>query len=101
VYVDVLNYGTVSHTFGLLVSGCILTHFNCNLSILYILTLMLKCRAMVECNLVLRRCSTNGCLMWLLKFFHVQLVSFIVELRSKTHSCVLFVVSQTAARVML
>jgi hypothetical protein len=39
--------------------------------------------------------------MWLLKFFHVQLVSFIVKLRSKTHAWVLFVVSQTAAQVVL
>ena len=31
VYIDVLNYGTISHTFGLLVSGCIHMHFNCKL----------------------------------------------------------------------
>jgi len=29
VYVDTLNYGTISHTFGVLVSICMYTHFNC------------------------------------------------------------------------
>ena len=28
VYVDVLNYGSISHTFGILVSGCIHKHLN-------------------------------------------------------------------------
>ena len=55
--------------FGLLVSGCILMHLNYNLNILYIFMCMLKYRAMVEGTLVLRRCSTNGFLVWLLKFF--------------------------------
>ena len=32
MYTDVLNYGcgSISHTFGILVSGCTHTHVNCN-----------------------------------------------------------------------
>ena len=32
MYIDVLNYdcGSISHTFGILVSGCTHTHVNCN-----------------------------------------------------------------------
>jgi hypothetical protein len=32
VYIDVLNYGTISHTFGVLVSGCIHMRLNCKLA---------------------------------------------------------------------
>jgi hypothetical protein len=31
VYIGVLNYGTVSHTFAVFVSGCIHIHLNCKL----------------------------------------------------------------------
>ena len=31
VHVDVLNYGTISHTVGVFVSGCIHTHLNLKL----------------------------------------------------------------------
>jgi hypothetical protein len=64
-----MNYGAVSHTIGLLVSSYILGHFNCNLSILHIFTCMLKYQTMVEGSLVPGQCSTNGCLVLLLKFF--------------------------------
>jgi len=52
---------------------------------------MLKYQAMVEGTLILRRCSTNGCLVRLLKIFHVKVVNCVVELRSKTYECVLVV----------
>jgi len=34
---------------------------------------------MVKGTLILRQSSTNGCLVWLLKFFHVKLVAFVME----------------------
>ena len=37
MYIDVLNYrcGSISHAFGVLVSGCTHTHVNCNLRVYY------------------------------------------------------------------
>ena len=37
-------------------------------------------QTMVEGTLIiLRQSSTNGCLVWLLKFFHVKVVAFVME----------------------
>jgi len=40
---------------------------------------MLIFQTMVEGTLIHRQSSTNGGLVWLLKFFHVKLVDFVVE----------------------
>jgi len=40
---------------------------------------MLIFQTMVEGTLIPRQSSTKGCLVWLLKFFHVKVVDFVVE----------------------
>jgi len=66
-YKDVLNYGSgsISHTFGVLVSGCTHTHVNCNLECTRLLFMcMLIYQTMVEGTLTLKQNSTNGYLVW-------------------------------------
>jgi len=63
MYIDVLNYGCgyIGHTFGILVSGCIHTHVNCEVE--YIrptLMRMLIYQTMFENVLILRQSSTDG-----------------------------------------
>jgi len=80
VYIDVLNYGcgSISRIFGLLVSGCIHTHVNCKLEYIRLIFIcMLIYQMMVEGILILRRSSINGCVVWLLKFFHVNVVDLL------------------------
>jgi len=75
VYIDVLNCGcgSISHAFGILVSGFTHTHVNCNLECIRLLFVcMLIYQTKVEGIIILRRSSTSKCLMWLLKFFHVE-----------------------------
>ena len=77
---DVLNYdcGSISHTFGVLVSGCTHTHVNCNLECISLLSMcMLICQTMVAGALMLRWSSTKGCLVWLLKVFYVKVVDLL------------------------
>ena len=79
VYKDVLNYGcrSVSHAFGVLVSGCTHMHVNFNLERNRVLFMcMLIYQTMVEGILILRR-SSIGCLVWLLKFFYVKVVNLL------------------------
>ena len=70
VYIDVLNYGcgSINHTCGVLVSSCTHTHVR------LLFMCMLIYQTMVERTLILRQSSTNGCLVWLLKFIHVKVV---------------------------
>ena len=85
-YKDVLNYssGSISHTFGVLVSGCTHMHANCILECIRLLFMcMLIYQMMVAGNLILRQSSTNGYLVWSLKFFHLKVVDFIVEFEKK------------------
>ena len=65
VYVDGLNYdcGYIRHTFGLLVSGCI--HIR-------IFMFMSIYQMIVEGILILKLSPLNGCVVWLLKFFHAK-----------------------------
>jgi len=80
VYIDVLNYGcgSVSHTFGILVSGCIHMHVNCKLGYIGLIFMcMLIHQIMVEGILILRWNSINGCLVWLLKFFHMKFIDLL------------------------
>jgi hypothetical protein len=80
VYIDVLNYGcgSISCTFGVLVSGSIDTHIKCKLEhIRLIFMCMLIYQMMVEGILILRRSTINGCVVWLLKFLHVKVVDLL------------------------
>jgi hypothetical protein len=89
MYKDVLNYGSggISHTFAELVSGCTHMHANCIIeSIRLVFMCMLIYQMMVESTLILRQSSTNGFLIWSLKFFHVNVVDFIVECEQKDYS---------------
>ena len=90
MYIGVLKYGCasiISHTCGILVSGCTHTHVNCNLECIRLLFMcMLIFQMMVEGTLILKLTSTNsttGCLVWLLKFFHVKVVDFVMELENQ------------------
>ena len=63
----------ISRTFGVSVSGCTHKHVNCNLEFIKLLLMcMLIYQPNVEGIIILRRSSTDECLMWLLKFFHVK-----------------------------
>ena len=80
MYIDVLNYGcgSVSRAFGVLVSGCIHTHVNCKVEyIRRIFVCMLIYLIVVEGIVILRRSSINGCVVWLVKFFHVKVVDLL------------------------
>ena len=80
MYIDVLNYGcgSISHTFGVLVSGCTHMHANCNLECIRLpLMCMLIDQVMDEGAVILRQSSTNGCLVWLLEFLHVKMVGLL------------------------
>ena len=71
VYIYVLNYGcgSISSTFGVLLSGCINMHVNCKLEYIRLIFMyMLIYQMMVVGILILRRCSINRCVVWLLKF---------------------------------
>jgi hypothetical protein len=62
MYVDVLNYGcgSISHTFGILVSGCIHAHVNGKLEYIRLIFMcMLICQMMVEGMLILRQSTAN------------------------------------------
>ena len=74
VYIAVLNYG---HAFGVLVSCFTHTHVNCILECHRLLFMcMLIYQMMVESILIFRRSST-GCLVWLLKCFHMKVVNLL------------------------
>ena len=45
----------------------------------------------VDGSLILRQNSRNGCVVWLLKFFHMKVVDFLWNLRSVTYVRVLAV----------
>jgi hypothetical protein len=71
VYRDVLDYGcrSISHAFGVLVSGCTHTHVNCNLEFNRLVFMcMLIYQTMVGCILILRR-SSIGCLVVVIEVF--------------------------------
>ena len=88
-YKDVLNYGigSISHTFGVLVSGCTHMHANCILEYIRLSYMcMLIYRMTVAGNLILRQSSTNGYLVWSLKFFPLKVVDFVVEFEQKEYS---------------
>jgi hypothetical protein len=75
-----LNYGcgTTSHTFGVLLSGCTHTHVYCNLECIRLLSMrVLIYQTMTAGTLILRRRSTKGCLVWLLKVFYVKMVDLL------------------------
>jgi len=62
VYVDILNYdcGYISHTFGILVSGCIHTHVNGKLEYIRLIFMcMLIYQTMVEGIPILRQNAAN------------------------------------------
>jgi len=64
-------------------------HVNHNLECVRLLFMcMLIYQTMVEGTLILRQSSTNGFLVWSLKFFHVKVVDFIVEYEQKDYSTV-------------
>jgi len=80
VYIDVLHCGcgSVSCTAGTLVSGCIYRHVNGKLEYIRLIFMcMLIHQMMVEGILIVRRSSEFGCLAWLFKFFHVQVVDML------------------------
>jgi hypothetical protein len=86
VYKKVLNYGSgsLSHTFGVLVSGCTSTHVNYILEYIRLLCMcVLIYHRLVEGTLILRPSSTNGYLVWPLRFFH-EVVDLLWSLSSKT-----------------
>jgi hypothetical protein len=82
VYTDVLNYdyGSISHTFGILVSNCTHTQANCKLLCIRLLFMcMLKYQTMVQGTFILRQSLTNGWLLWLFKVFPREGGWFVVE----------------------
>jgi hypothetical protein len=56
VYIDILNYGcgSVSHTFGVSVFGCIHTDVNCRLEYIRLILMCMIYQMMVEGILILR-----------------------------------------------
>jgi hypothetical protein len=90
MYIDVLNCdcGSISHAFGVLVSGFTYTHVNCNLECIRLLFVcMLIYQTKVEGIIILRRSSTSKCLMWLLKFFTWRwTTNFRTRLPSQLHN---------------
>ena len=96
VDIDVLNYGcgSISHIFGVLTYGNTHTHVNCNLECIRLLFTCMFIYQTVDSSLILRRNSTNGCVAWLSKFFHVKVVDLLWSLRSMTYVRVLAVLLQ-------
>jgi len=66
------------HIFGILVFGCIRMHINCKLEYMRLIFMcMLIYQMMGEGILILRQSSTDGCLVWLWKYFHVKVVDLL------------------------
>ena len=80
MYKNVLNYGSGSHshTFGVLVSGCIHADVDGKLECIRLnIHVYVDNQMMVEGILILRQSSIFGCLVWLFKFFHVKVVDLL------------------------
>jgi hypothetical protein len=80
MYIDILNYGcgSVSQTFGVLVSGCIYTHVNGKLEYIRLnIHVYVDNQLMVEGILILRQSSIFGCLLWFFKFFQLKVVDLL------------------------